>query len=85
MKKALKCALEKEQIAYKNTLDFIDGYEIHLYGDERDNFDLYKDMKKEIYTVHYPLDRCDILEIANDFTTDYDKKVFKLCARKYQK
>ena len=33
MKKALKCALEKEQIEYKNSLDFIDGYEIHLYGD----------------------------------------------------
>lgn len=79
MKKALKCALEKEQIEYKNSLDFIDGYEIHLYGDERDNFDLVKDMKKEIFTVHYPLNRCDILEIANDYTTDYAKKVFKLC------
>ena len=79
MRKALKCALEKEQIEYKNSLDFIDGYEIHLYGDERDNFDLVKDMKKEIFSVHYPLDRCDIMEIADDFQSDYAKKVFKLC------
>lgn len=79
MKKALKCALEKEQIEYKNTLDFIDGYEIHLYGDERDDFSLVDSLKKEVYSIHYPLDRCDIMEIAEDYTSDYAKKVFKLC------
>lgn len=79
MKKALKCALEKEQIEYKNTLDFIDGYEIHLYGDERDDFSLAKQMNKDIYSVHYALDRCDIMDIAKEFRSDYAQSVFRLC------
>lgn len=81
MKKALKCALEKEQIEYKNTLDFIDGYEIHLYGDERDDFDLIDMMEKEIYTVHYPLNRCDVMEAAREFESEYAQKVFALCRK----
>jgi len=79
MKKALKCALEKEQIEYKNSLDFIDGYEIHLYGDERDNFELAKELKKEVFSIHYPLDRADILDVAEEFESEYAQKVFKLC------
>lgn len=79
MRKALKCALELEQIQYKNTLDFIDGYEIHLYGDERDDFSLVSAMTKNIFSVHYPLKRCDILDIAKEFRSEYAQKVFKLC------
>jgi len=81
MKKALKCDLTLEQINYKNTLEFIDGYELHLHGDDRDNFDNVKFMKKPIYTVHYPLDRCDILEIAKEFKSDYAQKVFDFCKK----
>jgi len=81
MKKALKCDLTIEQINYKNSLEFIDGYELHLHGDDRDNFDNIKYMKKPIYTIHYPLDRCDILEIAKEFKSDYAQKVFALCKK----
>lgn len=81
MKKALKCALELDQINYKNTLDNIDGYEIHLYGDERDDFSLVDKMSKPIYSVHYPLDRCDIMEIAQEFRSEYAQKVFALCKK----
>lgn len=55
MRKALKVALEVEQIAAKNKYDIIDAYEIHLYGDERDNFSLYHLLNKPVLTVHYPL------------------------------
>ena len=79
MKKALKCALDIEQINYKNSLDFIDGYEIHLHGDERDNFELVSSLEKEVFTIHPPLARSDVLEIAEDFETEYYQKVFKLC------
>ena len=79
MKKALKCSLELEQIEFKNTKDFIDGYELHLYGDERDNFDNLKYFKKPIYSVHYPLNRCDIMQIAKEYKSDYAQKVFDVC------
>ncbi len=79
MKKGLKCALEKEQIEFKNSLDFIDGYEIHLHGDERDDFDLVSQLKKEVYSIHYPLKRCDIMDIAKDYKSEYAQKVFKMC------
>lgn len=81
MKKALKCALQEDQISYKNSLNFIDGYEIHLYGDERDNFDLVNSMNKEIFSVHYPLDRCDVMEIAREYKSPYAQKVFALCKK----
>ncbi|MDO4940488.1 MAG: TIM barrel protein [Erysipelotrichaceae bacterium] len=81
MRKLLKCALDIEQIKYKNTLDFIDGYELHLYGDERDDFSLIQQMTKPICTIHYPLDRCDIIEIAKEFKTEYAQSVFELCKR----
>ena len=79
MKKGLKCALEKDQIDYKNGLDFIDGFEIHLYGDERDDFALVKEMKKEIFSIHYPLNRCDIMDVAHEFRSEYAQRVFELC------
>ena len=41
MRKALKLALEKEQIEFKNSRKEIDAFEIHLFGDERDDFSLY--------------------------------------------
>ena len=81
MKKALKCALDIEQINYKNSLDFIDGYEIHLYGDERDDFSLIEKMQKPIYSIHYPLEKCDIMEIASEFKSEYAQKVFALCKK----
>jgi len=81
MIKALKCALDKDQIAYKNTLDFIDSYELHLFGDERDDFSLLTSMNKPISSIHYPLDRCDIREIAAEFEGEYAQKVFALCKK----
>ena len=81
MKKALKCALDIQQIEYKNSLDFIDGFEIHLYGDERDDFSLVDKIEKEIFSIHYPLDRCDIMEIAQEYQSEYTRKVFDLCKK----
>jgi len=81
MRKVLKCALEKAQIEYKNSLSFIDGYEIHLHGDERDDFSLVDTMSKPVYSIHYPLDKCDIMEIASDFNNEYTQKVFALCKK----
>ncbi|MBQ0036030.1 MAG: TIM barrel protein [Firmicutes bacterium] len=81
MRKLLKCALDIDQIKYKNSLDFIDGYELHLYGDERDDFSLLQQMTKPVYTIHYPLDSCDIIEIAKEFKTPYAQSVFELCKR----
>lgn len=81
MKKALKCALDLEQINYKNTLDFIDGYEIHLQGNENDDFSLIDKMTKPVYSIHYPLDRCDIIDIAKEFKSDYAQKVFEVCKK----
>ena len=79
MRKGLKCSLDKEQIEYKNSLEFIDGYEIHLYGNDLDIFENVKFMTKPIFSIHYPLDRCDILEIAHEFRSEYAQKVFALC------
>ena len=79
MRKALKCSLELQQIEYKNTLDFIDGYEIHLYGNDKDVFENVRLMTKPIFSIHYPLDRCDIMEIAHEFQDEYAQKVFALC------
>lgn len=81
MRKALKCALELDQIEYKNSLSFIDGFEIHLYGDDRDDFSLVDKMSKPVYSVHYPLDRCDIMDIAKEFKSEYAQKVFALCKK----
>ena len=74
MRKAFKLALNKEQIAYKNTLSFIDGFEIHLQGDERDNFALVPSISKPIYSVHYPLNRCDVMDVAHEFRSEYAKR-----------
>ena len=79
MRKGLKCSLEAEQIEYKNSLDFIDGYEIHLYGNDKDVFENVRLMTKPIFSIHYPLDRCDIMEIAHEFQDEYAQKVFALC------
>ncbi len=79
MRKCMKCALEKEQIIEKNSYTDIDGYEIHLYGDSRDDFSLASLMTKPIVTVHYPLDRCNILQIAKEQNDEYANKVFQFC------
>ena len=81
MKKALKCSLELEQIEYKQSLDFIDGFELFLYGDDRDKFENIKYFTKPIYSIHYPLNRCDIMEIAEEFESEYAQKVFDLCKK----
>lgn len=81
MRKGLKLALETEQITVKNTYDMIDGYEIHLYGDDRDNFDLYPLLNKPVFTVHYPLSRCDVAQIAKEYKSEYAQKVFKFCKK----
>ena len=81
MRKAFKLALNKEQIAYKNTLSFIDGFEIHLQGDERDNFALIPSISKPIYSIHYPLKRCDVMDVAHEFRSEYAQKVFALCKK----
>ena len=36
-------------------------------------------MKKDIYSVHYPLKRCDILDVAREFRSEYAQKVFAVC------
>lgn len=81
MKKALKLALEKEQIEYKCSLKNIDGFEIHLHGDTRDNFDLVDQITKPIFTVHYPLDNCDIPEASKEYDSEYMAKVIALCQK----
>lgn len=40
MRKVFKPALGKEQTEYKNSLNFIDGFEMRLCGDDRDDFSL---------------------------------------------
>ena len=35
------------------------------------DFSLIEKMNKPIYSIHYPLDRCDIMEIAKEYKTDY--------------
>ncbi|MGI6510622.1 MAG: hypothetical protein ACOX1L_08655 [Erysipelotrichaceae bacterium] len=81
MRKALKLALEEEQIEVKNKYDIIDAYEIHLYGDERDNFELYPLLNKPVLAVHYPLKRCDIVQVAKERNTEYFKKVIDFCKK----
>jgi len=82
MKKAVKLALDKNQISFKETLSNIDGYEIFLFGDERDDFTLVDTISKPIFSVHYPISRCDCLTIANEYGTNYFNEVIKLCQEK---
>lgn len=81
MRKALKLALEKEQIEFKNSRKEIDAFEIHLFGDERDDFSLYPLIEKPLTTIHYALWRSDILDIAAEFESDYTRKVFDLAKK----
>ena len=73
MRKALKLALEPEQISVKNSYPMIDGFEIHLYGDQRDHFELYEMLEKPVFTIHYPLNKCDVVQISHDFKNGYVK------------
>ncbi len=79
MRKIMKIALEEEQIKVKTLYDRFDGYEIHLYGDENDHFELAEKLNKPIITVHYPIKRCDIYDVCNEYTSEYSQKVFQLC------
>lgn len=79
MRKFMKLALDREQIQIKSQYGRFDGYEIHLYGDERDHFELTDSIKKPIITVHYPIQRCDVYDVASEFDTPYAKKVYELC------
>lgn len=79
MRKLMKIALDPEQIRIKNQYDRFDGYEIHLYGDERDHFELAETIQKPIVTVHYPIPDCDVYDVVSQFKNDYAKKVFELC------
>lgn len=81
MRKALKLALDKEQIERKNQYDEIDAFEIHLFGDERDDFSLYPSIQKPLTTIHYALWRADILDIAQEYEGAYAQKVFELAEK----
>lgn len=79
MRKIMKMALEQEQIRVKSQYDRFDGYEIHLYGDDRDHFELAETIAKPIITVHYPIARCDVSDVASEYDSPYAKKVYELC------
>ena len=81
MRKALKLALDREQIECKNKYNEIDAFEIHLFGDERDDFSLYPLIEKPLTTIHYALYRSDILDIANEYESEYTQKVFELAEK----
>lgn len=81
MRKGLKVALQLDQIEKKNSYDIIDCYEIHLYGDERDHFELADMLKKPVATIHWPLHTSDIALIANDYESEYMQKVIQLCKK----
>ena len=78
----MKLALEQEQLNIKKLYDRFDGYEIHLYGDQRDDFDLEKQIVKPIVTVHYPIDRCDVYDAVDEFKSEYAQKVYQLCKKR---
>lgn len=81
MKKVMKIALEKEQIQIKNQYTRFDGYEIHLHGNEKDDFSLYELLNKPVYTVHYPISRCDVFDVVSEIKTPYFNKVIDLCKK----
>ncbi len=81
MRKLMKLALESRQIRIKCLYDLFDGYEIHLYGDERDCFELAETLNKPIVTVHYPIERCDVYDLVSEFDSEYALKVYDLCRR----
>ncbi len=81
MHKAFKIALEKNQIDIKNNFNKVDSYEIHLYGNDNDHFELYNTLTKTIRTVHYPLNRSDIIQVAKECETEYFDKVIDLCKK----
>ena len=83
MRKVMKLALEERQIRIKCHYDLFDGYEIHLYGDERDHFELADDLDKPIVTVHYPIERCDVYDVCNELNSDYFRQVADLCRRQH--
>ena len=76
MKKYMKLALEEEQIAIKECYKRFNGYEIHLHGDDRDNFSLAAYLKKPIITVHYPIRDCDVYDVVSNYKSEYAQKVF---------
>ena len=75
-------ALEEEQIRIKSQYSRFDGYEIHLYGNDSDHFELVDKIEKPIVTVHYPMNRCDVYDVVNEFESEYAQKVFKLAKEK---
>lgn len=81
MRKLMKLALEKEQIRIKEQYDRFDGYEIHLYGDERDHFELADTITKPIVNVHFPIDKCDVYDVLDCYESDYARKIFDLCKK----
>lgn len=81
MRKGLKIALDPAQIKQKNKYDIIDCYEIHLFGDERDHFELADTLNKPVVTIHYPLDRCDIALAVDEYQSEYMAKVIALAKK----
>ena len=81
MRKLMKIALEEEQIRIKEQYNRFDGYEIHLYGDDRDNFNLLDTITKPVITIHYPIERCDVYDVVSEYDTEYAKKVFAACKK----
>ena len=81
MRKLMKLALEEEQIKTKSQYSRFDGYEIHLYGNLKDDFSLSHIISKPIITVHYPIARCDVNDVVNEFETEYAQKVYAFCKK----
>lgn len=77
----MKMALEEEQLKIKSLYSRFDGYEIHLYGNEKDHFELIDQIEKPVVTIHYPIERCDVFDVVKEFESEYAKKVFELCKK----
>jgi len=81
MRKLMKLSLEEEQIKIKSLYDRFDGYEIFLYGDQRDHFELINTINKPIISIHYPIDDCDVFDVVSAYKTPYAKQVFEACIK----
>lgn len=79
MRKIMKLGLDAEQVHVRELYNRFDGYELHLYGDDRDDFSLVPTLKKPIVTVHYPIDDADVYDVVSQFKEERIQKIFDLC------
>lgn len=75
----MKLGLDKEQVHVREQYNRFDGYEIHLFGDDRDDYSLIPGLKKPIVTVHYPIRNADIYDAVSEFRQQSAQKIFDLC------